>query len=500
MSLKLYNTRTRSAEPFAPLAPPSVTIYVCGLTPNAEAHIGHARTLIFFDLLRRFLKHKGYAVRYVQNVTDIDDRSIAEAQTSGCDWREIVAAYYSSFKSSLEKLGVMPIDPGCEPRATHYVPQIVAMIGQLMERGFAYVAKDGVYYRVARFPEYGKLSGRNTADLEAGARIEVDEFKEDPLDFALWKFAKPGEPSWESPWGAGRPGWHIECSAMARELLGDQFDLHGGGADLIFPHHENEIAQSEPVINKHPMAICWVHGGLLLNETRKMSKSLGNFEPLRQVLERYDPQAIRLLFLQTGYSKVMNFREDAVAGADATLQTLRQNFRLLNRFARAGDESAQWPVSLSRQMRNGDFSEFAEAVETALDDDMNTAAALREVLSFAALAPAFEGHASAASAAQAALSYWLEILGVGPSDAWLVAPVAKLPDDFLNCLKKQLNGTVMLGNAVSANEAIQIVIGVRQKARAEKRWAESDRLRDALAHCGVALEDTREGTTWTVAG
>ncbi|MBV8363714.1 MAG: cysteine--tRNA ligase [Candidatus Eremiobacteraeota bacterium] len=500
MSLKLYNTRTRSVEPFEPMAPPSVTIYVCGLTPSAEAHVGHARTYLFFDVLRRFLAHKGYAVRYVQNVTDIDDRSITEALASGRDWRTIVGNYYASFKASMEKLGVLPLDPGCEPRATEYVPQIVHMIEALIEGGHAYVAKDGVYYRVSRFPDYGKLANRNIGELEAGARIEVDEFKEDPLDFALWKFAKRGEPSWESPWGAGRPGWHIECSAMARELLGDQFDLHGGGADLIFPHHENEIAQSEPIIRKHPMAIFWSHGGVLLSEGRKMSKSFGNYEPLHQLLERHDPQAIRLLFLQTGYSKVMNFREDALAAAHATLQTLRQNYRLLNRFATSSQEQPHWPATVSDKMRNGDFHDFSDAVETALDDDVNTASALREVLSFAALAPAFEGHPKAAAAARDVLAYWLSILGIAPSEQWLVEPVVELPDDFLDCLKKQLNGSVVLGSVSSAHEAIEKVLEVRQKARTERRWSESDRLRDALAHCGVALEDTREGTTWTVAG
>jgi len=489
MSLKLYNTRTRSVEPFEPVAPPVASLYVCGLTPSAETHIGHARTYLLFDVLRRYLTHLGYDVRYVQNVTDIDDRSIAAATETGQDWREIVARYYASFKNSMEKLGVLPLDPACEPRATEYVPQIIEMIGELIERGFAYASKDGVYYRVSRFPDYGKLSNRNLSELEAGVRIEVDEFKEDPLDFALWKFAKPGEPSWASPWGAGRPGWHIECSAMARELLGDQFDLHGGGADLIFPHHENEIAQSEPVIHKHPMANFWVHGGILLSESRKMSKSLGNFEPLYELLDRHDPQAIRLLFLQTGYSKVMNFREEAIGAADATLQTLRDNFRMLA-------DKATEPKSLEEARRS--FSEFNSAVEAALDDDMNTASALREVLSFASSARNFEAVRS--GPALRILEYWLTILGLEPSEAWLKKRVPKLPSDFVECLKKQLDGAVTLANAASAADAIQIVIDERKKARSERRWNESDRLRDALAHCGVSLEDTREGTTWTVAG
>ena len=499
MSLKLYNTRTRTVERFEPLAPPVVTVYVCGLTPSAEAHIGHARTYLFFDVLRRYLIHLGYDVVYVQNVTDIDDRSIAQALQTGEDWRTIVANHYRSFKASLSKLGVLAIDPDREPYATAYVPQIVRMIAELIERDFAYATKDGVYYRVAKFAEYGKLSNRNIAELEAGARIEVDEFKEDPLDFALWKFAKPGEPSWESPWGAGRPGWHIECSAMARALLGDQFDLHGGGTDLIFPHHENEIAQSEPLLARRPMANFWVHGGLLLFESRKMSKSLGNFEPLYELLKRHDPQAIRLLFLQTGYSKVMNFTEDSIAAADAGLQKLRENYRLLDAAARSGEESAQWAPSASAQMQHADFTTFGAAMEEALDNDMNTAAAVREIFSFAAAAPILEGHAAAAAAALKSLTYWLEILGLAPGQLWLRKRAVAVPAGFVECLSRALDGAVPLGAAASADEAIEIVIDLRTKARAEQKWAESDRLRDALAHCGVALKDSKDGTTWAVA-
>ncbi|MFY9859550.1 MAG: cysteine--tRNA ligase, partial [Candidatus Cybelea sp.] len=331
MALKLYNTRTRSVEAFEPLRSGEVRVYVCGLTPSAQAHLGHARSFLFFDVLRRYLVHRGYQVTYVQNVTDIDDRSINAAKETGGDYHAIVEGFYAEFKDSMRKLGVLEYDR--EPYATLFIEQIQKMIRELVEAGHAYVARDGIYYRVASFANYGKLSNRNVAELESGARIEVDEHKEDPLDFALWKFAKPGEPRWPfEPYGEGRPGWHIECSAMSHELLdpaGAGFDIHGGGADLIFPHHENEIAQSEPLMAHPPMANYWVHGGLLLFDSRKMSKSLGNFEPLIDMLRRHDPQAVRWLFLQTGYRKVMNFTEDSIAAAGLGLERIKTAYRLL---------------------------------------------------------------------------------------------------------------------------------------------------------------------------
>jgi len=496
MSLRLYNTRTRSVESFEPLAPPRVRIYVCGLTPSAEAHVGHARTYLFFDVLRRYLTHRGYAVEYVQNVTDIDDRSIATARESGENWHDIVMRHYRSFKASMKKLGVLAIEPALEPYATDYVAHIVRMIGELVERGYAYPAKDGVYYRVSKFPDYGKLSNRNVLELRSGARIEVDEFKDDPLDFALWKFAKAGEPSWESPWGAGRPGWHIECSAMARELLGEHFDIHGGGADLIFPHHENEIAQSTPLMNDAsvPMAKYWVHGGLLLFDNKKMSKSLGNFEPLSALLERHDPQAIRLLFLQTGYSKVMNFTEESIGAAQSALDKLRENYREL---VKGSGGLPNRPVSAAG-LPDGALSPKMEA---ALDDDLNTAAALRELLSFSAGSSALRdgGSAEAASAVLTELTYWATVLGLAPNDAWTSAKMLDLPGDFLERLQRELRGELSLDGTSPAG-AIERIIAARNAARARKDFAASDRLRDALIASGTALKDSKEGTTWTVAG
>ena len=471
VSLKLYNTRTRSVEAFEPLRAGEVRIYVCGLTPSARAHLGHARSCLFFDVLRRYLSHRGYRVTYVQNVTDIDDRSINAARETGENYHAIVDRHYAEFKDSMRKLGILDYD--FEPYATHFIGPIQEMIRELVESGHAYVTQDGVYYRVASFADYGKLANRKIDELEAGARIEVDEHKEDPLDFALWKLAKPGEPHWPfEPYGEGRPGWHIECSAMSRVLLdleGLGFDIHGGGADLIFPHHENEIAQSEPLMERPPMANFWVHGGLLLFENRKMAKSLGNFEPLSDLVARHDPQAIRWLFLQTGYRKVMNFTEESIAAAALGLARVKTAYR----------EMARTPGAfLERDV------DLDAAMEAALDDDMNTAAALAVLYDYIARA----------SRSLESLRYWLAILGVAPDDSWLTAPVAELRPDFIQCLESALGESLPESNA---DGAIERVIAMRAGARRAKDWAASDRLRDVLAQCGIELHDTKDGTTWT---
>jgi cysteinyl-tRNA synthetase len=477
---------------FEPLRPGEVRIYVCGLTPSAQAHLGHARSFLFFDVLRRYLVHRGYRVIYVQNVTDIDDRSINAAKASGGYYHDIVEGFYAEFKDSMRKLGVLEYDR--EPYATLFIEPIQKMIRELVEHGHAYVSRDGIYYRVSTFKNYGKLANRNIAELEAGARIEVDEHKEDPLDFALWKFAKPEEPRWTfEPYGDGRPGWHIECSAMSRELLdpeGSGFDIHGGGADLIFPHHENEIAQSEPLMKHPPMANFWVHGGLLLFDNRKMAKSLGNFEPLRDLLRRHDPQAIRWLFLQTGYRKVMNFTEDSIAAAALGLERIRTAYRLL---ATRGAERPAQLAALDEQM------------EAALDDDMNTAAALAVLYEFTGNLPDPDVDPQAAADAFGRLHYWLTILGIEPNESWLEEPVVELEAGFVDRLQSAL-AQARVGDGVlnvaqlPPPEAIERVIALRADARREKDWATSDRLRDALAACGVELKDSKEGTTWTVAG
>ena len=489
--MRLYNTKTRSVETFVPLRDREVRMYVCGLTPSAEAHLGHARSFLFFDILRRYLVFRGYHLTYVQNVTDIDDRSIAQAAATGQSWRDVVETHHQSFKRSMQRLHVR--EPDLEPRATNFVPQIVEMIAQLIERGHAYAAADAVYFRVKSFPRYGELSGRNVDELMIGARIAPGEAKEDPLDFALWKFVKPGEPSWESPWGAGRPGWHIECSAMTHVLLGEPFDLHGGGYDLIFPHHENEIAQSESLLAHPPMANYWVHGGVLTFDGKKMSKSLGNYEPLYALLERHDPQAIRLLFLQTGYRKPMNFSEESIGGA---AEGLRRLFDAYDTLRTAPPDEQRSPHD-----EHAVFAAFEDAFFAALDDDMNTSGAIAELFKLARELPAIVS-AGSASAAAAFMHQALELLGISPLERTPVErrdPVARLGADFLDRLHAR-TGDVVHVNGGGAQAGIEAVIAARNAARAAKDFALADRLRVALADLGVALEDSKGGTTWSVAG
>ena len=517
MSLRLYNSRTRTVEPFAPLDPQDVRIYVCGLTPSAEAHLGHARSFLFFDVLRRYLTKRGYRVNYVQNVTDIDDRSIEAARTSGTPWYDVVEGYFTSFKRSMDRLRVL--EPDREPRATQYVPQIVAMIGELVASGHAYAEGDGVYFAVRSFPRYGALSGRNLDELQIGARIAPGEHKRDPLDFALWKFAKPGEPAWPSPWGDGRPGWHIECSAMSHALLGEPFDIHGGGFDLIFPHHENEIAQTEALYGP-PMANVWMHGGLLNFDGRKMSKSLGNFEPLSALLDRHDPQAIRLLFLQAGYRKPQNFTEFAIEGMTTALRRLQAAYdELRTAPAAAPDASHARDESEAVARLRGRF-------EAALDDDLNTSEAVTVLFGLASSVTATIA-AGDASAAAAFMHEAMTVLGISPHDRApgsnaviraasttdLAAEIGgvrysivsrgaeHLPNDALERLRAALGDLVPLDRD-AAPDAVNAIVEARLRAKSARDFALADRLREALAGIGVAIADgkPRDGrgeVTWS---
>ena len=494
MSLRLYNTRTRAVAPFVPLTEGEVRIYVCGLTPSAEAHLGHARSFLFFDVLRRYLAHprNGYKVTYVQNVTDIDDRSIAAATADGVSVESVIAKFYGKFKAGMRKLGVR--EPDLEPYATQHIDVIVDMIAELVARGHAYATEDGVYYSVKSFPRYGALAHRDVDELLVGARIAENEHKHDPLDFALWKFAKPGEPQWPSPWGSGRPGWHIECSAMSRELLGVPFDLHGGGTDLIFPHHENEIAQSEALMPPHEhMADVWVHGAMLNFDGRKMSKSLGNFEPLAALLERHDPLAIRLLFLQTGYRKPMNFTEDSIGAASSGAEKLRRAYDSL-----AGVTGTLEASDLSAGIDSASVRFF-----DALDDDMNTAGAVGVLFDVANTAPKiFAAHsAAAATSARALFEDALGVLGIGEilTRAPVVARASAVDPAAVDRLRASVADAVRF-NGESPAGAIDLVVDARNAARKAKDFALADRLRKALSAEGITLTDGKDGTTtWTAA-
>jgi cysteinyl-tRNA synthetase len=507
MPFRLYNTRSRALETFAPLRGNHVRIYVCGLTPSAEAHLGHARSFMFFDVLRRYLVHLGYRITYVQNVTDIDDRSIAAGAASGVPWTEIVEGYLASFKRSMNRLHVL--EPDQEPRATRFVPDIILFIERLIVSGHAYVAPDGVYYSVSSFPRYGALSGRNTDELLIGARVAPDEGKRDPLDFALWKFVKPDEPSWPSPWGDGRPGWHIECSAMSHALLGEPFDIHGGGFDLIFPHHENEIAQTE-ALEPPPMANFWLHGGLLQFDGKKMSKSLGNFEPLATLLDRHDPQAIRLLFLQAGYRKPLNFTEASIEGNTTGLRRLQAAYDLLRHA----------PPAAYGEPAHAAVETFERRFFAALDDDMNTAGAVSVLFDLAAAAPELV-RTGAASPAAAFAHEALTLLGLSPQERTHHKPLESSvsvttadssafeirgPENAEELLPAgardqlaALVGARIPFNGESCREAVARVIVERQNAKQRKEYAYADELRRALREVGVELKDAKEGVTWSVA-
>ena len=522
MPFRLYNTRTRAVETFVPLDPSNVRMYVCGLTPSAEAHLGHARSFMFFDVLRRYLVHLGYRVTHVQNVTDIDDRSIAAAKAKGVAWTDIVEGYLASFKRSMNRLHVL--EPDHEPRVTRYIPDIVAMIERLVATDHAYAAPDGVYYSVSSFPRYGALSGRNTEELLIGARIAPDEGKRDPLDFALWKFVKPGEPAWPSPWGDGRPGWHIECSAMSHALLGEPFDIHGGGFDLIFPHHENEIAQTEALATQ-PMAHVWMHGGLLQFDGRKMSKSLGNFEPLASLLDRHDPQAIRLLFLQAGYRKPLNFTEASIEGNTTGLRRLQAAYDVLRK---APGPSLEPTTNDPAAVRA-----FERRFYAALDDDMNTAGAVSVLFDLAG-ATTQVVHSGNASLAAAFMHTALTLLGLSPNERAhrAAAPVERvnviefaasaaagsaLPDSAgslhitgpaaadevldpqTTAMLVKVLGERISFNGESPSEAVERVIVERHNAKQRKEYAYADELRKALRDVGVELKDAKEGVTWSVA-
>ncbi|HET9343886.1 MAG TPA: cysteine--tRNA ligase [Candidatus Eremiobacteraceae bacterium] len=486
MALRLYNSLTRSVEPFEPRTSGSAGIYVCGMTPSFHPHLGHARTFLTFDVLRRHLRNRGYKVTYVQNVTDIEDKIIERAAAENVPWQQIVDRYYGEYKKCAEILGIEP--PDVEPYATREMADIVDIIAALVARDDAYETGDGVYFSVQSFPRYSELSNRDLEELRAGARVAKREDKRDPMDFALWKKAKPGEPSWPSQWGPGRPGWHIECSVMARRYLGDQFDIHGGATDLIFPHHENEVAQTESVTGKHPMARYWMHAGLMMVDGQKMSKSLGNFTPLTDMLEKYEPAAIRFLFLQTGYRKPTNFTEEAIGAATEGLRRLYDNVDAL-RTAASTTALGRDGSGLLPDLATDEFDAF-------LDDDLNTAGALgwlvRRIRDERAAAMRGEGSPAAAAALA---ERCLRALG-------LPAVMRSRADKGLSGEARELLTAIVSDGASSVTDAelIDAVIALRDQARAAKDFKKSDELRAELTKAGVSIKDGKAGTEWSLDG
>ncbi len=472
MTLKLRNTLSGQVEEFVPLGD-EVKVYVCGVTPYEVSHVGHAMSYVVFDTLRRYLEFRGYRVRYVQNFTDIDDRIIARAERLGVDIREFTEQMIERYYQDMRALNVLPAD--VYPRATEEVPQMIEMIETLIAKGNAYPLDGDVYYRVQSKDDYGKLSHRTVDSLNAGARVEIDEQKENPADFALWKAAKPGEPSWESPWGPGRPGWHIECSAMSLRYLGEQIDIHGGGEDLIFPHHENEIAQTEAVTGKPPFVRYWLHNAWVKAGEEKMSKSLGNFVTIEDALAAWPADALRLWVLTSHYRTPISYTTEALEAAKRGVERLRIAARASSdpstSLRAGGGGSAPSPAS-----GGVDASPYREQFIEAMDDDLNTSraiAALHELaheINRARDPSAGSGQAGRpAVEAQAALLELADVLGLTLSE-----PEADM----------------------SAAPFIELLIAIREELRAEKQYQLADHVRSGLAGIGIALEDTAQGTVW----
>ncbi|WP_020157808.1 cysteine--tRNA ligase [Methylobacter marinus] len=461
--LKIYNTLTRKKELFQPREAGKVGMYVCGMTVYDYCHIGHARVMVVFDTVARYFRYLGYELTYVRNVTDIDDKIIQRANENGEDFGKLTERFIEAMHEDERALSVLP--PDIEPRATQSIAQIIAMIESLMAKGLAYVGGNGdVFYSVDKFKNYGQLSGKNLDDLQAGERVDVDLAKQNPMDFVLWKMAKPNEPAWESPWGEGRPGWHIECSAMSTCCLGNHFDIHGGGMDLQFPHHENEIAQSEGATGEKFVNL-WMHNGFVRINEEKMSKSLGNFFTVREVLQRYRPEIIRFFILSSHYRSPLNYSDEHLNEAGAALTRLYTALR--------GVDVVQATLE----------NEFKTRFEQAMDDDFNTPVALSVIFDLAReLNKVKENDREKAGQLAATLKYLGGLLGLLQDD----------PDTFLK-------GRAMAGSDTGSGLSdvqIEQQIQARLDAKKAKNWTLADQIRDGLKQQGVILEDVPGGTNW----
>ncbi len=452
--MKIYNTMARKKEEFVPMEPGKAKIYACGPTVYNFFHIGNARPFIIFDTLRRYLEYRGYDVTFVQNFTDVDDRLINRAAEEKTTLKEVGERFINEYFKDAQGLGIRPAD--IHPKATEHIGDIIKLVKTLVDKGHAYVADGDIYFDVSSFPEYGKLSGQSVEDLRAGARIDVGDIKRNPEDFALWKAAKPGEDSWESPWGKGRPGWHIECSAMSMKYLGETIDIHGGGEDLIFPHHENEIAQSEAATGK-PFAKYWMHNGFLNINNEKMSKSLGNFFTIRDISNKYDLGVVRLFMLSAHYRNPINFSEELIAQAASAMMRIRNCRENLNFIAASGSGG---DIDVSR-----DTCMLEERFKQAMDDDLNTAEAIGAIFEYIReINLLFEngGSKKSACAALAALDTVLGVLGLVPRED-------NIPDEIRELAQK------------------------RQEARARKDFAAADAIRGEITALGYDIKDTPEG-------
>ncbi|CAJ1004514.1 cysteinyl-tRNA synthetase [Brevibacillus aydinogluensis] len=465
MSIQFTNTLTRRKEPFVPLEPGKVKMYVCGPTVYNYIHIGNARPAIVFDTLRRYLQYRGYQVTFVQNITDVDDKLIRVANEEGTTVKEVADRYMAAYNEDLRALNVLP--PDIQPRVMQTIPEIIRFIEGLIEKGYAYESEGDVYFRTGRFSEYGKLSHQPLDDLQAGARVEVNEKKENPLDFALWKAAKRGEISWESPWGQGRPGWHIECSAMALKFLGEQIDIHAGGSDLVFPHHENEIAQSECYTGK-VFARYWLHNGMLNINNEKMSKSLGNFLLARELIERYGGQLIRFFMLLGHYRNPINFSDDLLEQAANGLERIKTAYaNLLHRLETARPEEPNGQAEEQARI----ISNLRERFITEMDDDLNTANAITVLFDVVKEA-----------------NLYMRNQNVGQQE---IAAYRDLLLELTGVLGLKLEQEQEL-----LDSEVEALIAERTEARKSRNFARADEIRDLLAAKGIILEDTPQGVRW----
>ncbi len=458
--MKVYSTLTRKKEDFQPMGD-VVKMYVCGITPYGDSHIGHAMSYTLFDVIRRYIEYRGHKVKHVQNFTDVDDKIIARANKIGVPAKTLSERYISEYFEDMDALNIRRAH--VYPRVTQEIPAIIKVVQGLVENGAAYVVDSDVYFRVEHNPDYGKLSGRTLDEMRAGARIEVDERKENPLDFALWKASKPHEPAWESPWGKGRPGWHIECTAMSMKYLGDQIDIHGGGQDLVFPHHENEIAQSESYTGKQPFARYWLHNGLLQLAGEKMSKSIGNLVSIKDVLASYDPDTIRLFILSSHYRSPLTYSDEGLTA------TQRGSKRLL---VAVEDYSSEATPEEHADVSRASDAARARFVE-AMDDDFNTAAAIAALFNLAAdinRARDTGGTKGQLATGQRMLLELADVLGL------TLKPAAQ--------------------KDLAYKPFVDLLVGLRTELRSAKRYDLSDKIRSSLAELGVTLEDTPQGSRW----
>ncbi len=482
--MKIYNTLTGRKEEFASLIPNKVKIYVCGVTVYDHCHIGHARSAIVFDVIRRYIRYKGFDVKYVRNFTDIDDKIINRAKQEGIAWDAVAGKYTDEYYKDMDRLGVGRAD--VEPKATEHIEEIINIVKGLIDRGYAYEVNGNVYFSVEKFHEYGKLSKRNVEEMMAGARVEVDERKKKPLDFALWKKSKAGEPSWESPWGSGRPGWHIECTAMSIKHLGESFDIHGGGADLLFPHHENEIAQSEAYTGR-PFVSYWVHNGFITIDKEKMSKSLGNFFTIKEVLDKFDPEVVRFFLLSTHYRNPIEFSDEQLREAETSIDRYYTTVVRINDFLEKKCEVKK-ESSNAGKIFEGLLLSFRKKFEEAMDDDFNTAFALGHIFELVREANRFLDNKPSGSKDRELLLKTKELL----SEARDILNIfGRTPYEwYLSLMKIRKIG-------LSEKDILE-KIKDRQDARQKKDWHVADKIRKELEEKGIILEDKRERTVWKV--